>query len=306
MHLPWSKQIKMGFFEFAKVLMVVYNLLILVGGGGLIAVGFWLRLTGDVLGSNALGVFSINAINTIKVDIYFIVVGIIMVLLGFLGCCGAKKESKCLLIMFFSIIVIIFISELTLGMFALAYSTHVSFALRSRPPRVLSDFSCYCLFLFASLVISAFSGLTFPTVLCPAIEDGDGLAKLIKTFLSSWGKPVLQDQYGRDFHFTSLWNMTMTKLDCCGFNNYTDFIGSYYLKHYGEIYHPSCCENTTFICNLENAQNSMIPGCFAWILRSLDERLYILGAVAAGVGGIETGAMFVSLYLFCYLDKDAS
>ncbi|KAF7711837.1 hypothetical protein HF521_000848 [Silurus meridionalis] len=242
----------MGFFEFAKVLMVVYNLLILVGGGGLIAVGFWLRLTGDVLGSNALGVFSINAINTIKVDIYFIVVGIIMVLLGFLGCCGAKKESKCLLIMFFSIIVIIFISELTLGMFALAYSTH------------------------------------------------------IKTFLSSWGKPVLQDQYGRDFHFTSLWNMTMTKLDCCGFNNYTDFIGSYYLKHYGEIYHPSCCENTTFICNLENAQNSMIPGCFAWILRSLDERLYILGAVAAGVGGIETGAMFVSLYLFCYLDKDAS
>ncbi|MCJ8729760.1 hypothetical protein PDJAM_G00110360 [Pangasius djambal] len=242
----------MGLFEFAKVMMVVYNLLILVGGSGLIAVGFWMRLSGDVLGSNVLGVFSINAAYTIKVDIFFIGVGIIMVLLGFLGCCGAKKESKCLLIMFFSIIVIIFISELTIGLFALAYSSYIG------------------------------------------------------KFLRSWGRPVLQDQYGRDFHFTNLWNMTMTKLHCCGFDNYTDFIGSYYSKHYGEIYHPSCCGNTTIICDLENAQNSTVQGCFKWLVETLDAKLYILGAIAAGVGGVETGVMFVSLYLFCYLDKDAS
>lgn len=61
--------------------------------------GFWMRLNGDVLGSNVLGVFYIYAANIIKVDIYFICVGIIMILLGFWGCCGAKKESKCLLIM---------------------------------------------------------------------------------------------------------------------------------------------------------------------------------------------------------------
>lgn len=68
----------------------------------MIAVGFWMRLGGDVLGSNVLGVFSISTANTIKVDIFFICIGIIMVLLGFLGCCGAKKESKCLLIMVIS------------------------------------------------------------------------------------------------------------------------------------------------------------------------------------------------------------
>lgn len=69
-----------------------------MGGSGLIAVGFWTRLSGDVLGSNVLGVFSISTVHTIKVDIFFICIGIIMVLLGLLGCCGAKKESKCLLI----------------------------------------------------------------------------------------------------------------------------------------------------------------------------------------------------------------
>ncbi|KAG7326249.1 hypothetical protein KOW79_009650 [Hemibagrus wyckioides] len=194
----------MGFFEFAKVMMVVYNLLILMGGAGLITAGFWMRLTGDVLGSTLLGVFYVNTVDTIRVDIFFISLGIIMALLGFLGCCGAKKESKCLLIMFFSIIAIIFISELTIGMFALAYSSYIG--------------------------------------------------KLLK----SWARPVLQDQYGRDLHFTSQWNMTMTKLQCCGFNNYTDFVGSYYSKLYGEIYHSSCCGNTTIICDMQNARNSTV------------------------------------------------
>ncbi|XP_053493068.1 tetraspanin-1 [Ictalurus furcatus] len=131
-----------------------------VGGSGLIAVGFWMRLSGDVLGTNILGVFSIYAVNTVKVDIYFISVGIIMALLGFLGCCGAKKESKCLLIMFFSIIVVIFIAELTIGLFALAYSAYVSFTLRSQPPHAPSDLSCSCLFLFACTFLKIIVFLT--------------------------------------------------------------------------------------------------------------------------------------------------
>lgn len=35
----------------------------------------------------------------------------------------------------------------------------------------------------------------------------------VLTFLKSWGKPALQYQYGRDFHFTSLWNTTMTMVN---------------------------------------------------------------------------------------------
>ncbi|KAF5897028.1 tetraspanin-1, partial [Clarias magur] len=119
-----ERRIKMGLFEFAKVMMVVYNLLILSGGGGLIAVGFWMHFTSDILGSNVLGVFAVQTMNIINVDMYFISIGIVMFLLGFLGCFGAKRESKCLLIWFLSIIVIILVAELAIGLFALAYSSY--------------------------------------------------------------------------------------------------------------------------------------------------------------------------------------
>ncbi|KAM9482364.1 tetraspanin-1 [Clarias gariepinus] len=149
----------MGLFDFAKVMMVVYNLLILSGGGGLIAVGFWMHFTSDLLGSNVLGVFAVHTMNLINVDMYFISIGIVMFLLGCLGCCGAKKESKCLLIWFLSIIVIILVAELAIGLFALAYSSYIG------------------------------------------------------TYLRSWARPALQNQYGRHFHFTELWNRTMTKVN---------------------------------------------------------------------------------------------
>jgi len=42
-----------------------------------------------------------------------IAVGGVIFLTGFLGCCGAVKESKCLLMMFFVIVLILFIVEIT-------------------------------------------------------------------------------------------------------------------------------------------------------------------------------------------------
>lgn len=35
----------------------------------------------------------------------------------------------------------------------------------------------------------------------------------IGTYLRSWARPALQNQYGRHFHFTELWNRTMTKVN---------------------------------------------------------------------------------------------
>ncbi|KAK1799244.1 hypothetical protein P4O66_007484 [Electrophorus voltai] len=47
----------------------------------------------------------------LNVGYLLIALGAILLLLGFLGCCGAMRESRCMLLTFFVIILIVFIAE---------------------------------------------------------------------------------------------------------------------------------------------------------------------------------------------------
>ncbi|KPP71302.1 tetraspanin-1-like [Scleropages formosus] len=93
-----------------------------LGGAGLLAVGIWVSVDGGSF-LKVLGPFSSQATQFVNVGYFCIVIGAILVLLGFMGCCGAQKESKCLLILFFSIILIIFIAEVAAAVVALVYSS---------------------------------------------------------------------------------------------------------------------------------------------------------------------------------------
>ncbi|KAL7832674.1 hypothetical protein SRHO_G00296920 [Serrasalmus rhombeus] len=222
-----------------------------VGGLALTAVGIWLNVAGDSR-LQFLGIFDLNILHGVNFGYFFIAIGGVMALLGFLGCCGAKKESKCLLIMFFSIILVIFISELATAAITVAYSS------------------------------------------------------LLENVLNAWSTPVLKEQYGKDKVVTDMWNVTMTKLHCCGYNNYTDFNNSYYYEENGDIYPPNCCEDPEILCDAENARQSDIKGCYDLINLTIKKKFYIVGGVAAGVCGVELAAMAVCMCLFCYLDKQGT
>ncbi|XP_066520148.1 tetraspanin-1 [Hoplias malabaricus] len=230
----------MGCFTFVKVMMILFNLLILRwrlwGSDG----DPWLQI---------LGIFFLDVLHFVNVGFFFIATGGVMALLGILGSCGAKKENKCLLIMFFSIVLIIFISELVTGLVILAYSS------------------------------------------------------LLEKILKAWSTPVLKEQYGKDKVFTDMWNVTMTKMHCCGFTNYTDFTDSYYCEENGNMYPPSCCNDTKVFCDMENALNSEVEGCYEGLILIIQKKTYIVGGGAAGICGVELAAMAVSMYLYCYLDK---
>ncbi|EMP26167.1 Tetraspanin-1 [Chelonia mydas] len=111
---------KMGCFSFLKVMMILFNLAIFLGGGTLLGVGIWVAVDGSSF-SSIFG--SSSALQFVNVSYFLIVIGAILVVLGFLGCCGAQKESKCLLIMFFSIVLIIFIAEIAAAVVALVYTS---------------------------------------------------------------------------------------------------------------------------------------------------------------------------------------
>ncbi|XP_013978977.1 tetraspanin-1 isoform X2 [Salmo salar] len=111
----------MACFTFFKCMMVLFNLLILLGGLTLLGVGIWVSVDKGLF-LQVLSPFTLD-VQYVKVGFFCIAIGGVLVLLGVLGCCGAHKGSKCLLLLFFSIILIIFIAEVAAGTVALAYSS---------------------------------------------------------------------------------------------------------------------------------------------------------------------------------------
>lgn len=106
--------------------MILFNLAIFLAGGTLLGVGIWVSVDSNsflkIFGTLGSGTDSI-ASQFVNVGYFLIAIGALLVILGFLGCCGAQKESKCLLIMFFSIVLIIFIAEIAGAVVALVYSS---------------------------------------------------------------------------------------------------------------------------------------------------------------------------------------
>ncbi|XP_062974590.1 tetraspanin-1 [Elgaria multicarinata webbii] len=128
----------MSCFTFLKVMMVLFNLFIVIGGGTLLGIGIWVAVD-SVSFLKLFGPMSGTALQLVNVGYVLIALGAILFVLGFLGCCGAQKESKCLLITFFSLILIIFIIEVAAAVLALVYTSVAENILRGSLSKVLKD-----------------------------------------------------------------------------------------------------------------------------------------------------------------------
>ncbi|KAL8178755.1 UNVERIFIED_CONTAM: Tetraspanin-1 [Gekko kuhli] len=93
-----------------------------LGGAALLGIGIWVSVDSTSF-INLFGPLSANVLQFVNVGYLLIAIGAVLFVLGFLGCCGAQRESKCLLITFFSIILIIFIIEVAAAVVALVYTS---------------------------------------------------------------------------------------------------------------------------------------------------------------------------------------
>uniref|UniRef100_A0A8D0FS84 Tetraspanin n=1 Tax=Strix occidentalis caurina TaxID=311401 RepID=A0A8D0FS84_STROC len=83
-----------------KYLMFVFNLLFWLGGCGILGVGIWLAVTQGNFATLSSSFPSLSAANLL------IVTGTFVMIIGFVGCIGAIKENKCLLVCFFKVLVL--------------------------------------------------------------------------------------------------------------------------------------------------------------------------------------------------------
>lgn len=132
------RAIKMSCFTFLKVMMILFNLAIFLGGCTLLGIGIWVSVDSKTF-LQIFGPLSTSVFQFVNVGYLLIALGCVLFLLGFLGCCGAQKESKCLLITFFSIILIIFIIEVAAAVVALVYTSLAETILQGTVTQILRD-----------------------------------------------------------------------------------------------------------------------------------------------------------------------
>ncbi|KAI5097462.1 tetraspanin 35 [Silurus meridionalis] len=239
----------MACFRFLKTMMFIFNGIIFLAGAGILAVGIWVKVDKYSIMSTlqVLPGAPPELKQVLNVGYLLIAVGSVLLLLGFLGCCGAVRESRCMLLTFFVIILIVFIAEVA-----------------------------------GAIVILVFKGL-------------------IQNLVNQVGSTIvdsIRKDYGANPDVTGLWNATMDLLNCCGFNNYTDFTGSPYVQN-NNLYPSQCC--LVQPCRQFNATVANVIGCYPVLIKFVDSNTVIIIAVALGIAALELFAMAVSMTLYCQI-----
>ncbi|XP_066445665.1 tetraspanin-9 isoform X1 [Eleutherodactylus coqui] len=103
-----------------KYMMFFFNLIFWLCGCGLLGVGIWLSVSQGNFATFSPSFPSLSAANLV------ISIGTIVMVTGFLGCLGAIKENKCLLLSFFIILLIILLAELILLILFFVYMDRVN------------------------------------------------------------------------------------------------------------------------------------------------------------------------------------
>lgn len=104
-----------GCMQCVKYLMFVFNLIFWLGGCGILGVGVWLAVTQGHFATLSSTFPSLTAATL------FMVMGSVIMVIGFIGCLGAVTEHRWLLLSFFVILLIIFLLEVIIGLMFLAY-----------------------------------------------------------------------------------------------------------------------------------------------------------------------------------------
>jgi len=95
-----------------KYVLFAFNFVFWLAGIGVLGVGIWSRIQAKdydtILGSGGIT----SAANIM------IAAGCFVMVIGFVGCCGALKESKWLLVIYFILLLFIFILEIAAGIYS--------------------------------------------------------------------------------------------------------------------------------------------------------------------------------------------
>lgn len=113
-------RVKMA-YECSKKLLYLFNFVFWIGGAALVGFGLWMKMDPTLV--NYLVVVNIRGTDPMLTyaAYIFIVAGGLALIIGFLGCCGAMRESQPLIFAYIVFLVVIMAAEIVGGVLALLY-----------------------------------------------------------------------------------------------------------------------------------------------------------------------------------------
>ncbi|XP_051028898.1 tetraspanin-8 [Acomys russatus] len=106
-----------------KYSMFFFNFLFWICGTLILALAIWVRVSKDGKEIITSGDSSTNPYVAVNI---LIAVGAIIMVLGFLGCCGAVKESRCMLLLFFIGLLLILLLQVAAGILGASFKSESS------------------------------------------------------------------------------------------------------------------------------------------------------------------------------------
>lgn len=103
--------------------MFIFNFLFWICGSVILGLAIWLRVGKDGKEIMSSGDSNLNPYLALNI---LIAVGSIIMIMGFLGCCGAVKESRCMLLLFFIGLLLILILQVASGILATVFRSESS------------------------------------------------------------------------------------------------------------------------------------------------------------------------------------
>lgn len=111
-----------------KYLLFGFNFVFWLAGTAVLAIGLWLRFD-----SQTKEIFEQDTNSTtFYTGVYILIgAGALIMIVGFLGCCGAIQESQCMLGLFFTFLLVIFALEVAAAIWGFANKSKVSEELKN-------------------------------------------------------------------------------------------------------------------------------------------------------------------------------
>ncbi|KAK0143845.1 Tetraspanin-9 [Merluccius polli] len=238
-----------------KYLMFVFNLIFWLGGCGLFGVGVWLSFTQAEFSSLPLSFPSLSAANLL------LVAGGVTMVTGFLGCLGALKEQRCLLMTFFVILLLLVLTEVTLVLVIHIFKDKLD----TKAQDELKE------------------GMKIYTKDEGLMKSWDNVQKMVRM-----DGPPYQKTQKTPIHWDIL---NATDFKCCGVTNKMDWY-----KVLNETLPSSCCSVDTHQC-----VDGWSEGCYKKAREWLLDNIFSVLVFGVCIGIVQILALVFSLLMYCQI-----